>query len=249
MKTLQCRAHGGTFKIGPKRGRDPVNCGGKWPECSRVTGDNPVDMKRIRVPKLTEEESLARRMADSAAIRGTSQPKPTGETPWIEAQVRLEEQGWLTSGKGRVTEPSEFLSFPNGRQMSGGRFQIVTLTAVREDELLIMVWADGELVQQTYSLWHEKPSANGKPAGNLTFDPDECTDRELVRALGGMKCTWWNVLGQKEETAVIDAESIKIEHSYNGKGDESPGDRIVKFIERGAGGFRAFRVAALLKVG
>jgi hypothetical protein len=92
MKTLQCRAHGGTFKIGPKRGRDPVNCGGKWPECTRVTGEKPVNMKYIAPRRLTEEESLARRQADSAAIRGT-QPKPTGETPWIEAQARLKEQG------------------------------------------------------------------------------------------------------------------------------------------------------------
>jgi hypothetical protein len=116
--------------------------------------------------------------------------------------------------------------------------------------MILMVWVDGTLVQQDYSLWSsDRPRQNGKPAGRLSFDPDECTDRELVRALAGMKCTWWNVLGQKEEEAVIAPDSIKIEHAYNGHGDESPGDRIVKFIEHGGAGFRAFRVAALLKVG
>lgn len=222
MKTLQCRTHGGTFKIGPKRGRDPVNCGDKWPQCTRYL-DVPTANKVVT---------------------------PMEDTPWIEAQVRLEEQSWLTAGKGRITDPNETLSFPNGSRMNGGRFRVVDLTAVRGDEMLIMVWVDGRLMQQDYQLWaSDRPSANGKPANALTFDPDECTDRELVRALAGMKCTWWNVLGQKTEEAIIAPKSIKIEHAYNGLGDESPGDRIVKFIEHGGAGYRAFRVAALLKVG
>ena len=107
---------------------------------------------------------------------------------------------------------------------------------------------DGQCVSQEYSLWSDKPSANNKPAGSLTFDPDECTDRELIRALAGCKVTWWNKLGQFEQTAIVDAGKIQIEHLYNSIGDETPGDRIIKFIDKGNGGFKAFRLGALLKV-
>lgn len=217
MKTLQCRAHGGTFKIGPKRGRDPVNCGGNWPDCTRVKTIE-IQGRKLQVEKSSPVDVLQ---------------------PWSRAKAMLEALEWVCKGRG-------YKDHYNGRDNA----QLVELTAVRGVEVISMLWVNGELISQDYTLWaSEKTSLNGKPADSLTFNPDECTDRELVRALAGMKCTWWNVLGQKTEEAYIAAESIKIEHAYNGKGDESPGDRIVKFIEQGGAGFRAFRVAALLKVG
>jgi hypothetical protein len=145
------------------------------------------------------------------------------------AKEKLEALDWVVSG--------------NAKGESAG------LTAVRGEEMITMLWLEGRCIDQQYSLWSEMPAENGKPADKLTFDPDECTDRELVRALSGMKVTWWNKLGAYEETAIIDPQRIQVEHSYSGIGDESPGDRIVKFIDKGGQGFRAFRVAALLKVG
>lgn len=211
MKTLQCRAHGGTFKIGPKRGRDPVNCGGPWPTCTRDPGET-----RTESP-LTEARRTNPSVVAAMAVKN-----------------RLGLQGWECKGKGFFNE-------------DGGAG--AELLAVRGEEMLVMYWLDGDCTLQEYTLWHPVSGANGKPDNSLTFNPDECTDRELVRALAGMKCTWWNVLGQKTEEAIIAPESIKIEHAYNGLGDEAPGDRIVKFIEHGGAGFRAFRVSALLKVG
>lgn len=184
---------------------------------------------------MTEEESLARRQADSAAIRGV-RPDEAPQTnpsigPAMEMQKRLMPFGWVCKGAANVAE------------------DWATLICTRGDENLLMKWVNGVCTQQEYIMWHEKPSANGKPDGSLTFNPDECTDRELVRALAGCKVTWWNVLGQREESAVIAKDKVEISHVYNGIGDEQPGDRIVKFVEHGGAGFRAFRVAALLKVG
>lgn len=213
MKTLQCRAHGGTFKIGPKRGRDPANCGGRWPDCTRVKTIE-IQGRKLQVNRPDE----------------VPQTNPSIGTAML-AQKRLQLMGWECKGHADVSS------------------NWAALVCTRGEETLLMKWVDGYNTEQNYSLWYEKPSANGKPPNALSFDPDECTDRELVRALAGMKCTWWNVLGQKTEEAVIAPDSIKIEHAYNGHGDEQPGDRIVKFIEHGGAGFRAFRVAALLKVG
>lgn len=149
------------------------------------------------------------------------------------AKEHLEAQGWTVTGKAWAEDHHQFAS----------------ITGARGDETIIMHWNDGQLIAQHYSLWSEVPRENNKPKGALTFDPDECTDRELVRALSGMRVTWWNKLGQLEETAVIGPNKITIEHAYSGTGDETPGDRIVKFTDHSGAGFRAFRVAALLKVG
>lgn len=219
MVTIQCRDHGGTFQIQPKRGRRPVRCN-SHNVCTRGSNE----------PQATPPQATPETVSRAVAKIEAGIPR----NPALPAKARLEEQGWLCTGRGWTDE-------------DGGVG--IELTAVRGDELLVMHWLDGKCTDQDYSLWSEKPSANTKPAGKLTFDPDECTDRELVRALAGCKVTWWNVLGQKEEEATIAPESMKIEHAYNGHGDEQPGDRIVKFIEHGGAGYRAFRVAALLKVG
>lgn len=240
MKTLTCREHGGTFEIQPKRGRPPTICGGAYQLCTKADehaippsrGSDPIMGKRVRVPKLTADESMERAKADSAAIRGAA---PQADNPAVAsalaARAKLEPQGWACRAK---------------RTDGGG----VAVLATRDEEMLSLVFdAKGACIGENYSLWHEKPSANSKPAGTLGFDPDECTDRELVRILAGSKVTWWNALGQFEMTGVIDPDKVKIEHLYNGKGDETPGDRIIHFIDRNGGGFRAFKMASLLKVG
>ena len=242
MITIQCRDHGGTFQIQPKRGRRPVRCT-RENACTRYasspqrTTEGPPESW---VPSRVEATASAiknARMAVEGFNKAHPQVQHMATNPSVvlamAAKQRLEAQGWLCKGRGWLEDEHEF----------------ATLTATRDEETIIMHWNDGQLIQQDYSLWHEAPSANGKPRGSLSFAPDECTDRELVRALAGCKVTWWNVLGQKEETAIIAPESIKIEHAYNGHGDETPGDRIVKFIEHGGAGYRAFRMAALLKVG
>lgn len=150
------------------------------------------------------------------------------------AKEQLESLGW--SIKGRVW-----------------RDEVCTwaeLTAARGEELITITWKDGALLAQNYMLWNcDQPHKNNAPVHKLKFDPDEMSDKEIVRAISGMKVTWWNRLGNSEETAVVPADKIKIEHNYNGHGDETPGDRIVTLCDRNAGGFRSFRLGALLKIG
>lgn len=130
-----------------------------------------------------------------------------------------------------------------------------------------MTWQNGTLVKQDYTLWNvDIPKRNNKPESKLGCDPDEVPDKELVRILSGMKVTWWNSLGQKEETGVIPVDrtveddkakggsrhipaQIRISHMYTGTGDEQPSDRIVTFNDFGGNGSRSFRVGALLKIG
>jgi hypothetical protein len=247
MKTLTCREHGGTFQVTPGRGRPPTRCGGKWEVCSRA--DDP-QMRAVRdmqehagitkARKTASPEHSARVAPDEERIRQAEKPSEPAKVPnrsvaeAMAAKAALEVQGWLCKGRGYVDED---------------KGQGAELMATRGEELLVMHWLDGRCINQEYTLWREKPSANAKPAHSLGFDPDECTDREIIRALSGSKVTWWNALGQFETTGVVDPEKIRIEHLYNGRGDETPGDRIIHFIDRAGGGFRAFKLAALLKVG
>jgi hypothetical protein len=150
-----------------------------------------------------------------------------------EARYRLEPLGWQVTGRAWVE----------------GELRCAEITAVRGTETLFIKWVNGVMESERYVVWDDKPSANNRPAHRLGFDPDEMPDRELVQALSGMKVTWWNALGQSEETAIIPGAKVVIEHAYSGIGDETPADRIIKFVDVAGSGFRAFRVGALLKIG
>jgi hypothetical protein len=123
-----------------------------------------------------------------------------------------------------------------------------TLCATRGAEVLTMMFRDNVCVSQDYSLWDvDHPPL---PPGNDAFTAsewDEVPDKALVRALAGMRVFWWNNLAQKEEMAIV-GNKIQITHMYNGIGDETPADRIIKFTTHGEGSFRAFRIGALMRV-
>jgi len=233
-KVVTCRTHGGTFTVPVKRGRPPVNC---TPEnkCRKL---EPVEVAMARA---RHEDSRAYHRELATAVKpAESTPEPLyttgkasrGVAKGKAAKAQLEAIGWQAEGKGS-----------NGK---------ITLTATRGVELLVITWdMNGELISQDYSLWDTTVGTgrNGRPDHKLPFDPEETPDADLVRELSGMKVTWWNSLAQAETTDVVQAGTIKIEHSYETNGDEVYGDRTVKFIGYGGGGFRAFRLAALIKVG
>lgn len=153
-----------------------------------------------------------------------------------EAKARLADLGWTVAGRAWFDAVTK-----------AGYAEIV---ATRGDETLIMRWINGNVEQQHYALWDvDRPANNNTPANDLPFDPDEIPDSELVKILAGMRVTWWNKLAQSNESAVASASTIEITHAYNGIGDETPADRIVKFVAMNGGGFRAFRLGALLKIG
>lgn len=246
MKTINCREHGGTFQIAPRRGRPPVKCTADN-QCTAIRKGKQATAPQVAkaaeraatAPRRTKLEHSARvapseaRIRQAEAVSESPNGRGAGVAKAFEAKALLEAQGWEVQGSKEG--------------------DMVTATATRGSELLVMTWqtSSGELLSQDYTLWNIEvgKGRNGKPAGKLPFDPDETPDIDVVMHLKGMKVQWWNALAQNTETAVIKADSIKIEHSYNGMGDETPGDRIIKFIDHSGSGFRAFRLAALLRVG
>lgn len=152
------------------------------------------------------------------------------------ARAALEPQGWNVAGRA---------SFEGDAQE--GHAHVI---ATRGEEMITLRWINGKLVNQSYSLWNiDKPSKNNAPDHKLPFDPDEMTDNELVRAMSGMKVTWWNRIASATETAVVSKDNIKVIHSFDGGGDEIPAERVVSFVDMNGAGFRAFRMGALLKIG
>jgi hypothetical protein len=125
------------------------------------------------------------------------------------------------------------------------------ITCSRDTETLIMRWVNGELVTQEYlmePLVDNHMGAERAPNPKLHFDPAALTDSELVKTIRGMPVRWWNSIAGSEERAVI-GNKVTIEHIFRENGDEDESKRIVKFIDHNGGGFRAFHVSALLKVG
>lgn len=247
MKTIQCRAHGGTFTVPSRRGRPPTSCNPeKGYQCDAknrrvqaegiaravaktLKGSLPAAAGRRKVadeaPERASEATKSR-----SPNRGTNNP---GLTPAMEAKTLLERLGWVVSGKAWREDD----------------VALASVTATRGEENIALLWRDGVLVKQHYSLWNvDKPSVNGKPASDLPFNPDEVTDTELVRLLSGMQVTWWNRIGKKEEKATIPSK-IVVQHCYDGTGEETPGARIISFWDVNQTGYHSFRLDALMKIG
>jgi hypothetical protein len=238
-KRYTCRVHGGVFSMPPRRGRPPVECTPEHkcteyrPASKRSSNTYSAAVKRAA----SRTETVSRPERVASAIKNRSQepaqepdPREGSVTKGLEAKALLEPLGWEVRGTPY-----------NGNG--------VRVHAVRGDERLVIVIEDGKVTAQDYSLWPVKVEDTGKPASKLPFNPDEASDREVVAHLSGMKVQWWNQLRQGEETAIVGTGKVKIEHLFNGNGEEPPGSRIVSFIDHGGGGFRSFRLSALIKVG
>ncbi len=227
LRRKQCRSHpGGIFSYQAKRGRQPVRC----------TEDNPCDKADQPV-----ESNRERQLAQSITRPAERIPVPQKEgNPSLvlakEAKSLLEAVGWVCKGKAGVGNEEDAVG------------TWASLTCSRGNETLTMNWFDGELVAQNYAMEFIKPADNGYPDSELRFNPDELTDSELVRMIKGMKVTWWNTIAGSKESAIIGG-TVTIEHIFRDNGDEDNSKRIVKFIDHGGGGFRAFHVSALVKVG
>lgn len=248
-KQVTCRVHNGTFVIPVQRGRPPVKCSALNPCTNADIPAEPLPQTKVSRPESQRNETKESRtsrikrelqeVAEEARAR-QDESAPAARTgpnrslaPAKEAKTLLEPQGWTAHGKAWFDEDGT---------------GVAQVTAARGEELLVLTWHDGVLFAQNYSLWNtDKPSMNGKPASKLGFNPDELSDRELVRNLSGMRVTWWNRIGRSEETAVIPNKLI-IEHIFEG-GDETPGARVVKFVDKDGRGFKAFRIDALMKIG
>lgn len=252
MKKLKCRVHGGYFTVPARRGRPPVKC----------TEENKCDAQTVAIPKQPQ-----RRSANPQASEGTKSNPTVGYGPALpkmptsaatpassNASATGERAIWVANKAASTKEINRLFRqlIELGWEAKRAWLDDVhaEITATRGEEMIWIVVKAGTVIEQQYSLWNfDKPSLNRKPAHNLPFDPDEIGDRELVRLLIGTRVTWYNKLSGKEEHGVCGKETLKIEHGYNARGDEVPGERIVKFVDPDRQHFVAFRLDALLKVG
>lgn len=244
LKAFTCRDHGGIFKQPVRRGRQPVKCKPdnkctRHPDVATVKVSTEAPASK---PVLSSKKrDLRTRVQKPAEVTTTVNPSIP---PAMAAKALLVEKGWLVEGRAWMDTVG---GSPSGLREGG----FAEITATRDDERIYMVWVEGELKDQTYSLWHNghTPEANGRPKSNLGFDPEELTDQELIRVLSGQKVTWWNRLGSNQESGTI-ANKVQISHTYiGGKADENPGERVITFVDHGGGGFRSFHASALVKVG
>lgn len=185
-----------------------------------------------------------------------SQPDNPSLAMAVAAKKKLEPLGWTCKGRAWMHRGrSDITAGPltiGTRTWQNLDVLLAEVTASRGEETLIMTWADGECVRQDYSLWDTAQTpgyADSRPWNKLTFDPHELSDVELVKYLAGMPVVWWNKLAGAETHAVISGHKIQVERTYDNRGVESVTDRIVKFNDAADGGFRAFRISALMKVG
>lgn len=245
-KRIKCRTHGGYFTVEARRGRPPVKC----------TEDNKCDAQTVAAPTKarTVPTSRGNRVMHPAGAQSTT---PTSGAPTARSTVSAngsQSANWVEVKAATTKEINRIFRHVIELGWDAKRAWLddnhAEITATRGDEMLYVVVTGGKAIHEQYSLWHfDKPSLNRKPAHNLPFDPDEIGDAELARQLVGTRVTWYNKLSGREEHGVCGKETIKIEHGYNSRGDEVPGERIVKFVDPDRQHFVAFRLDALLKVG
>lgn len=267
-KQIQCRTHGGQFTIPVKPGRQPVRCGGKFENCTKLVADQQDTKQIARTAKkrntLAKTDTRVKAEDSGSLYDGTAAGKPrlskqkkdlrtravkpaevttrvNKSVPQAHAaRERLEKLGWTVKGKARFE----------------GSTGIAEVIATRGEETLVMTWSDGELVGQDYSAWpiQDEPSdkTSGMPRAELDFDINEISDKELFSVLMGRPVEWWNGLAKSKEKAVISPKRMTIEwtRDTDDPRDPIPADRMIKFAayDGGGGGFRAFRLSQLLKV-
>jgi hypothetical protein len=226
---LHCETHGGYFTRVPKRGRVPRSCGGSNGLCDQAEGGSePTPVREQHTQALKRAVKGSQR--STAAQNGGNPSLGKGQA----AKVLLEAQEWTVTGKAWTDED-------NSRWAS--------VTGARGEEMLHIVWRDGEVQDQVYNLWNlDTPSKNGRPNAHLPFDPDEIPDNELARILVGVKVRWWNKLGGMEETAII-GKDLQISLKWSGTGDAFPAARVISFVDAETKMYRAFRLDQLIKVG
>jgi hypothetical protein len=249
-KKIKCRTHGGFFTVEARRGRPPVKC----------TEDNQCDAQRVPTSassgrvRIESNQPVATLNVGRSANMASSKTRTSAATAASESvSDSAGNASWQAGRQATVKEVNrvftELSKLGWNAKRSWEDKTTAEITATRGDEMIYVTVTNGQSSMQ-YSLWSfDKPQENGKPTSKLPFDPDEIGDRELVRLLAGVKVTWYNRLSGKEEHAYCGAVAIRVEHGYNARGDEMPGERIIKFTDPDDKHFKAFRLDQLLKVG
>lgn len=267
LSVRECQEHGGTFEIPKRRGRPPVRCTDDNPctEAGDIPGLPGVTKhaaKKIGGPLKPAAKSTkpakpefsgsisnttkkimaaaARKYAEAPTeepkeAEGSSHRAPTTAVQnAYKAKALLETVGWQCTAK-PVGDGVEF-------------------TAQRNPELIIIRFRNDGSAEQTYMIWDTvQPKKNydpRMPSPKLNFEPNEISDRELFTLLRGREVQWWNRQTGSIEVGVISTTKMQIEHLFGTEedGEPTPEDRVIKFVDHAEGRFRAFRLAALIKV-
>jgi hypothetical protein len=235
-KRFQCRTHGGgIFSMPARRGRPPVRC----------TESHPCDRAEMLQTSVRDVPGIGKvavhTLANAPESVHEARSTANDSLPLaMAAKARLEAVGWICKGRAWIDVTSATVAPAE---------HCAEVTCSRGAETLIIVWVNGVLKRQDYQMESIRPAENGIPANSLNFDPNEMTDGELVRMVRGMKVTWWNTIAGSRETAIVGPNNVAVEHLFVGGGDTDNSKRIIKFLDHSGGGFRAFHVGALLKVG
>lgn len=263
-KQLQCAEHGGVFRIPRKAGRPPTKC----------NAENPCDMSPSRrkspakAPVKSGNRVVSKENTATASQKG--RPAPRKGSQAAKRQERTEEAKPATRTRPAASDvtvrhnPSVVMAKRAKDQLEPQEWNLkgrawideddhawAEVTGSRGEETIAIRWVDGKFDSQDYSLWDAdktpgQQSGNPMPKTRLPFDPNEMTDDELAKELGGRTVTWWNKLGGSTETAII-GDKLKIEHTYTG-GNETA--RQIHFVDKTPNhyAFRAFNVDALMRV-
>jgi hypothetical protein len=89
-----------------------------------------------------------------------------------------------------------------------------------------------------------KPRATEPKRSRLPFDPATAGDAEVITSLLGKSVAWHNSISQQSESGTVGRDASRIQiREMNG------GERTIEFCCAAGGGFRAFHLSALTRVG
>lgn len=206
-----------------------------------------VGADNSRMPK-TSKTAVPARKSSSESIQKPQPVQPSIEDNnslplAMKAKAELLIKGWEVVGEAWIEEDS-LVALP-----------MASITATRDDEVITILWASGEKIDQQYSIWDNgnmsKNVSKGKPTPNekLGIDLDELSDVELIRLIAGQEIKWVNKLSGNEDKAVVSPEKFRIDHTFVGSHlDSNPGDRIINFLDHKRKSFRAIHVSALCSI-
>lgn len=263
MNTFKCTEHGGTFQIPKKRGRPPVKCKPDNP-CTQLKGNRDKQARGIAqavartLKGETPKESALRKrgtpQAEVPGLKGVSQKAAENmaeqmSTPEVTRDLAMSKAVQNALKAKELLEPLGWNC--TAKKTSSGA---VDFMGARNPELINIIFEEDGSAFQTYSIWDTvQPKKNydpRMPARELSFNPDEVSDRELFTLLRGREVHWFNRQTGSVEIGVISTSKMQIEHLFGNEadGEPTPDDRVIKFIDHAESRFRAFRLAALIKV-
>lgn len=235
-----------------------------------------IEDARAVIAEATEGRKRTGKAASVAAPAPASRPAPAGPFPTPDTG---DSKSWPKAIAFRDAVSALGWSTSVGHPQDGAEIDLVECTAQRGDEYLYISWKAGalqhpvtytidtrtvkmrnasqakqyaarspeeaakELSKVTSNRAFRKKEPSVKPnVRALPFDPGLATDEEVVTALLGKSVAWINRISNGVESATLgrDVKRVRIE--------EKEGGRQVLFCCPSTG-FRAFRLADLVKVG